>query len=197
MANPHYSENPAIAKSVVMRETGQLVPSISLLHVVCDEDPMNSMAWHQLGIGYVRAGKIDHAYRCLLRAADLAPDRIDIASHLANILVLKNDLDAAIEQVKKLIALNPYSAEAYLFLGNLYATRSQLDDALRCIRAAIERAPGMAMAHILMAKIQLASRQFVDARVAVSKALQLEPGNEAAGQILDQIEVAQRGNNAN
>jgi len=192
MAASHYSETTAVTKAISLRDTGQLAASLSLLHVACDEDPENSMAWHQLGIGYVRAGNIGHAQRCLQRAADLAPDSVAILSHLANVLVLKKDTDSALELARKLVALNPGAAEVHLFLGNLYASTGQLDNAEHCIRAALERAPGMAAAHLLLARVLLAGRrQLAGAHAAVSNALLLEPENTQARQVLEQIESLQ------
>lgn len=184
-----YSGNSPVAKAVALRESGQLAASLSLLHVACDENPHDPTAWHQLGIGYVRAGKTEHAQHCLLRAADLAPTSIEIASHLANVLVLRKDLDAAIRQAGKLVALSPGAAEFHLFLGNLYASKGRLDEALQCVRAAIERAPELAAAHTLLAQIQMARRQPYEARAAASRALQLEPNNAPAQQILQQTEL--------
>jgi len=74
-------ENAAVKKAVALRESGKLDASLSLLHVLCDELPDSSTAWHQLGLGYVQAGKVDHAYKCLMRATGLAPNSVQIAAH--------------------------------------------------------------------------------------------------------------------
>lgn len=192
MAIPLYSENPAVAKSTALRESGQVMASLSLLHVLCDQEPANAAAWHQLGIGYVQAGKLDHARRCLQQAADLAPDNLEIASHLANIFVLQKDMETAIRQGKKLVAMGPGFAEFHLFLGHLYISEGRMDEALPCICAVLELAPDTVIAHIALARIRLAIRQLAQAREAVSNALRLEPGNAPALQVLGHIERVQR-----
>ena len=187
-----YSENIAVAKAVSLREAGRLAAALSLLHVACDERPGDSAAWHQLGIGYVRGGRFDHAQRCLERAAALAPDSSEIAAHLANIFVVKKDMDAAVGQAKKLIDLNPASAEFRLFLGSLYASTGKLDDALACACAAVERAPEMAAAHVLLAQLRMARREFAEATSAAFTVLQVEPDNAIARQILQQTGMARQ-----
>jgi len=188
MTDSHHPETDELAKAVALRDSGQVTASLSLLHVVCDENPVNPTAWHQLGIGYVKAGKIGHAQQCLMRAADLDPHNIVIVSHLANIHVLRKDIDAAIEQAKKLVALNPASAKYHLFLASLYASSNKLGDALHCVHVAIDGAPEVAAAHVLLAQIELARRKPAMACAAVSRALQLEPGNMLAQQIRRQAE---------
>ena len=181
---------PAVAKAVSLRESGQLAASLSLLHVACDEHPEDPSSWHQLGIGYVRAGKLDYAFCCMKRAAEIAPDNVEIGSHLANLFVLRKDLEGAIEQGRKLVNLNPDSAELRLFLGNLYASRGRLDDALKLVNAAIQRTPDLAAAHLLLAHIRFSRGQLSLAQDAVSKALCLSPGDASALQLLGRIKSA-------
>lgn len=182
-----YSENKAAAKAALLRESGQAAAALSLLHVACDEQPGDPAIWHQLGISYARAGKTEYAHKCLLRAAELDPCNIQIASHLANILVLRKDIAAALEQAEKLVVLAPDDTGFRLFLGNIYASCGRLDDALRCVLDVIARAPALAAAHALQTQIQFGRRAFAEARAAALKTLQLEPGNAVAQRVLQQI----------
>jgi predicted O-linked N-acetylglucosamine transferase (SPINDLY family) len=87
---------------------------------------------------------------------------------------------AAIEPMKKAIALDPHDAELRANLGNAYKDLRELEDAEKCYRKALSIDPGFATVYSNLGVILKDRGLFNEAESSYRSALQLEPGNSEA-----------------
>jgi len=103
--------------------------------------------------------------------------------------------DAAIEGLKRLLAVNDRSYELHLFLGDAYSAKKQFENALGEYSAAKLLYPGSAAPLVSAARVYLALGNALRALDQVNAAGQLEPGNGEVslvrGMALEQLQQFQ------
>ena len=91
-----------------------------------------------LGVTYIRLGRLDEAIEVYNRAIATAPEDADLRSNLAAAYVHKQESDSgtdylnmALEQYQKAIELAPDLAEAHYGAGTVYALLRQTEEAIQ------------------------------------------------------------------
>ncbi len=102
-------------------------------------DPDNARAHAWLGTAYLNRGQFDQAIASIRQAVHLEPDNAAARSALARAYwVGKGDVNAAIEEFRRVVALNPEGGYAFLQLSLLLSLRGQYDEAETIARTAVD-----------------------------------------------------------
>jgi tetratricopeptide (TPR) repeat protein len=113
------------------------------------EDPKASYGvLFALGSRSKRLGEWTDAEKLYRRALEAAPDRAEAENNLANILLLRGDMNAAKPLYEKALEHNPSLAAAYFNLGQVFNTLLQLDQAQEAQRHALEIDRGLVQRYV-------------------------------------------------
>src|SRR5262249_40713350 len=103
----------------------------------------------------------------------------------------RNAPDAAIVELKKLIAANDRSYELHLFMGDAYAAKRQFESALGEYDAATVLNPHSSAPLVSQARVFLAMNELAKAQQKIDAAARIEPGSSEAavvrGEILERL----------
>jgi tetratricopeptide (TPR) repeat protein len=100
----------------------------------------------------------------------------------------RRDGDAEPE-LRRVLFLSPYHAEAHLLIGRLYKRSGRLRDAMAAFRISLWSGP-TAAAHVALAETLLETRDQAGARAEAQRALALDPGSAEARALLAQLDAA-------
>jgi tetratricopeptide (TPR) repeat protein len=86
--------------------------------------------FHQLGLIYRdRLDDAEHAYEALEAAARIRPDDAGVRKIVTELLVVTDNLDAAVSRTRELIVRDPHDAELYVELYELFLRQHAFDKA--------------------------------------------------------------------
>ncbi len=135
-------------RAYVLDRSGRSGEAIELLRrTVADRERMGSSEdlpdlYDALAETMVRAGRAAEAVEALRVAASARPREVRILYALGTALERAGQGDAALAQMKALLALDPDHADALNFVGYAYAERGvRLDEAEKLVRHALEIRP--------------------------------------------------------
>jgi Flp pilus assembly protein TadD len=114
---------------------------------------------------------------------DVAQFHLDRARRLFE---REQDRDAMAE-LRRVVFLSPYEAEAHLLIGRIYLRGGRPREAVDALKISIWSRDGAA-AQIALAEAYLRLKDTASARVHAQKALALDPGSAEAKQLLEKIE---------
>jgi protein O-GlcNAc transferase len=117
---------------------GKFAEAIPQLQGALEKDPKDNIAKAWLGYAFLQVEKYEDSRKVLQEVVDSDPEETDSVNNLGSALLLKGDLDAAVQTFLRAIELRKkknenYATEAYN-LGNAYYRKQQLDDALKALR---------------------------------------------------------------
>ncbi len=115
----------------------------------------------ELGDLYADLGSFEQAENQYRAAAELRPDFLDIRTKLARSLMEGAKLDAAIDELSRVLAENPDYVEARVSLGLVYYRAGQYDSAATEWRGCLEQVPDhpKARAFLNMPRVQMAGEE--------------------------------------
>ncbi|MGA2441687.1 MAG: tetratricopeptide repeat protein [Tepidisphaeraceae bacterium] len=141
---------------------------------------MNSKDALNLARRHHRAGELGEAEKIYRRVLQNQPNHPE-ALHLLGALVgQRGDTEAAIDLIRRSIALNSPDAEAHRNLGALLAQSKRYDEALACFSKAAQLRPEDAQTHQDIGNIYTIQNRVDEAIAAYQKAVALKPGFFAA-----------------
>ena len=111
----------------------------------------------------------------LRNAALLTPDRTDLRLTLADRLSRIGDLDAALDECRAAIALNPSDAKAHVQLGVLLMARQDWKSAVASLHDAARLDPELTQAHYNLGSVHYALGNVNAAVQSYRKAIALQP----------------------
>lgn len=141
------------------------------------EAPSPSAGLLDQGRKLLEAGKLAEAELVLDRAEKLAPSDSVILSLDAKVKGRLGEYSSAVALLKRVVGLNPQSAQAHVDLAIALADSGDLNGALAETATAISIAPGSAIAHLNRARILSDMNQDREARDEFALAARLAPGN--------------------
>jgi eukaryotic-like serine/threonine-protein kinase len=101
---------------------------------------------HSLYAGYLMSrGRVEESLAAANRSRELDPFSLSISVHRGFLLGNARRYDEAIEQLRRVIAMDPNNYQAYWFLSHIYAFNGQLDEAVAASEKAVSlsrKAPG-------------------------------------------------------
>ncbi|MBA7473004.1 hypothetical protein ES707_08336 [subsurface metagenome] len=132
--------------------------------------------------------KIDQAFNLLQQANKIVPNSAVIRFNLGLVYMKKGNLEQAIKECNRSLALNPYDSEAYLLLGYLYFQKKDLANASENFKKAIELNPNSAQAHGYLGFMYAEMRKHKTAIEELKIAVKLAPENENFRNMLRRLE---------
>ena len=112
-------------------------------------------------------------------ASDLAvPTRARKQLERSNELIRKNELQQAIEKLKKAISIYPQYALAYNNLGALYSRLGDRVHENEALQKAVSLNPSFALAYVNLGRMSMKANDYSAAEDAFNKALAFDPSDE-------------------
>jgi tetratricopeptide (TPR) repeat protein/TolB-like protein len=100
--------------------------------------------------------------------------------------------EEALTELRRVLTIEPMSAEAYLLIGRINLRRGELDSAISALKTAIFWEPKMVDPHILLGRIFLERGDRTMAMSYARNALQIDPNNQEAIGLQRQVETGMR-----
>ncbi|MBI2304231.1 MAG: tetratricopeptide repeat protein, partial [Chloroflexi bacterium] len=109
--------------------------AIAYLREALDVSPQDGGTWGELGLAYLGAGRGDEALAALREAVSLG--RAESRLPLGRLLLERDRVKEACEELKEATNLSPDSAEAHFYLGRALEELGETDAALRAYQGAV------------------------------------------------------------
>jgi eukaryotic-like serine/threonine-protein kinase len=170
---------------------GNVPRAIDSFRAAIARDPGFALAHAGLGRAYWRqytetheAASAQKATAAVTEALRLDPDEPGTRLALATVYAGTGRGDAAIEELRKVIARVPSNDEAHRQLGDVMASRSRWEEAIAEMRKAVELRPKFADNVARLGNVLLASGRSAEAIEAFQRVAALQPDNPRAFQRL-------------
>ncbi|XP_077253079.1 tetratricopeptide repeat (TPR)-containing protein [Tasmannia lanceolata] len=159
-----------------------------------EEDPDDTVQWHQLGLHKLCTLQFKTAQTYLKAAVARCKECSYAWSNLGISLQLCEDQSQAEEVYKRALSLaTSQQAHAILSnLGNLYRQQRRFENAKTVLEKSLELCPGYAPAYNNLGLVFVAKGQWEDAKGCFAKALQADPLLDAAKSNMIKAEVVSR-----
>jgi protein O-GlcNAc transferase len=137
---------------VLAYQTGDMTTALAEFQAALAADPEDADTHYQLGATYLiqafpvgalepDAALLQQAEGEFNRSLELVPQKPEALVGLANIDMLRNDMDAAIDRLEQAIAQSPGMREALFALGRSYAATGQQDKAKATLQQFLDTDP--------------------------------------------------------
>ena len=125
---------------------------------IVTKDPNNFDALCNLGVVYVRSGKLGPAESVLKKAVAIAPDNEFVLTTLGIIHYRQSKFDDALVELTRAIEINPKSATAHNYLGITASQKGRQQEAEKEILQALANNPDDGDAHFNLAVILITTQ---------------------------------------
>jgi Flp pilus assembly protein TadD len=149
-------------------------------------DTKSGDAYNLLGIILGQMKRMDESLAAFERAAESQSGIASARLNMAMIYVGRGDMDAAIAECKKSIAMKQ-DHTAYDYLGGVFVKAGKLNEAELAYRDALRLGPEVAKVHYDLAVLLVLQGRRDEAIGEAEKASHLEPGNAAIREYLGKL----------
>lgn len=147
----------------------------------CKQTPDNVVAFHHLGLVYMKAGRIDEAIECLEKCLVIDDQANQPMINLGAIYFGQGNLDRAQELNEMAIKAQPdTSAQAHANLGLIWQHRNEMDKSIAAYNKAIQYDPKLATVWMNLTSVLTMKGEDERALKAARKATELEPDSALA-----------------
>ncbi len=133
-----------------------------------------------VGVGLRAEGRLAEAKKAFESTLAMAPGYLEPLGQLVALDLRDKKPDAALDRVKKQIALMPSSAAAHFLLGQVHGVRREWERAETAYLKAIELEPRHAGAYVQLGNLYAGSGKYDRALARLNEALGLNPKNLGA-----------------
>ena len=137
--------------------------------------PDYAEAHYNLGVAFVRLGRIDEAMTHYRQAVEIKPDYAEAHNNLGNAFVRLNRIDEAMAQYQKAVKIQPDYAEAHYNLGNAFVRLNRINEAMAQYQKTVEIKPDYAGAHYNLGAAFVHLGRFDEAMAHYRKAVEIKP----------------------
>jgi protein O-mannosyl-transferase len=141
--------------------------------LACTSD--NSIAHDNLGVIFVKQGKMDEAIAQFQKALVITPGNADAHDNLGVVYAKQGRMEEAIAQFQKALVIIPDNADAYDNLGVIFAKQGKMDEAIQYYQKALTINPGFADAEFSLGSAFLQQGQVEEAITEFQKAVAIKP----------------------
>ena len=131
----------------------------------------------QQGQALASSGRLAEAELPLVKAAALAPGDAQLLTLLAQVKSRLGETDAAVHLFRRVVVVEPHSAEAHLNLAIALADTPDAQGALLEVGKALQLNPKSSRAHLNRARLLADTGQTLKARTEFQRAAQLKPND--------------------
>ena len=161
--------------------TEDLPTVIAEMEKKCKQTPDNVVAFHHLGLVYMKAGRIEDAITALERSIEIDDQANQPMINLGAIYFGQGNLDKAQELNERAIAAQPdLSAQAHANLGLIWQQRNEIEKAIESYEKAIQYDPKLATVWMNLTSVLTMKGEDERALKAAKKATELEPDSSLA-----------------
>lgn len=141
-------------------------------------DPNNTDALYQLGLAYLKLGGsygLQNGYKTFSNLALKSPDNITVQLKLGEILLIRNDIEAAETRADFVLAKQPKNAEAHLLRARIGGRKRQLDTAKKAYKQVIDLDKNILPAYHELAAILIVEKKIQEAEDLLHLAILQSP----------------------
>lgn len=147
----------------------------------CKNNPDNVVAFHHLGLVYMKAGRVEDAIQSLERCLEIDEQANQPMINLGAIYFGMGNLDKAQELNEMAIEAQPdHSAQAHANLGLIWQQRNEMDKAIAAYEKAIQYDPKLATVWMNLTSVLTMKGEDERALKSARKATELEPDSALA-----------------
>ncbi len=106
---------------------GKNAEAVSAYQTVTQLQPYNQAAWSRLGIIQVQLNELDSAEASLTKALNLKSDDLPAKIYSALNIAARGEVEQGIEQLQKIIEVNPNNEQAWTILKNISVQNNRAD----------------------------------------------------------------------
>lgn len=154
--------------------------------------PVSAELIHLHGVALLQAGRRRDAQVAMNRAAELAPDNIELQCNLASLALADGKTGTAIERLQKALIKSPGHPAILQALGMAYLTTGQHAQARDAFALAVKNLPQHPVIRLNLASAELELGRLPEAEVQVREALQHAPSLDIAHAMLGRMLHLQR-----
>jgi tetratricopeptide (TPR) repeat protein len=165
-------------RAIAFHQKGELARARAAYEEILKVDPQHFDSLHLLGVIAAQTDNPSKAIELIGKAVAVAannPAAYAAYGNLGSAHVDLKNLEAALVNFSKAIALNPDFAAAYYGRGNVQRAYKQFDAALSSYNRAIALSPGLAEAYSCRGLVLCELKQFAAAMADYDKAIALRP----------------------
>jgi len=150
------------------------------LNLAVDLDPDFDKALNNLGVFYLRSGRVDDALQLFQEALERDPEDVALMTNLARALQTKGRAQEASELLDQLDEVNQTSPFYFIYRGEMALGEGDTAKALEFMREALRRDSEVPEVHVGLVKVYLALGEMGKARHHLERALRLDATNQEA-----------------
>ncbi|WP_432821249.1 XrtA/PEP-CTERM system TPR-repeat protein PrsT [Trichloromonas sp.] len=172
-------------------QQGNPLGAIVLLNSALEKDSNYVEARYQLGLAYMKGGKLDKAEKELRKVRLQDPGRQQVRLDLASIYIATQRLDEAFEEVSKYEQDNLESSLSREYVGRIQAMRNDFVQAEQSLLEAIELDAKNVSARLALVQVYMHLKWDGEARSQLAAAIKASPRNKNAYYMLASLEGSQ------
>ena len=178
-ANPTHA--PAkLALSRLLAAEGNYDQAVSLAFSIVQADPSSVPALEQMASILSDVGDVERMEPIVARLRTVAPDSEAAHYYSAAMLFMKNRIDLALTEARRVLAVNATHAKAHNLVGACLASTGQRDQARTAFLASLSADPRDPATYTNLATLELEAGNPARAAKYFAEALTLDPTNEVA-----------------
>jgi len=147
----------------------------TLWRTTIERNPQAWIAYNNLGVAQVAAGRTDEAIENYKQALELHPQFFQATSNLAELYLARGQADLAEPLYEKLVVIAPGNAVGQYQLGLARLRQGRTAEAIDRFERALRLKPGMASAHARLGDVALARGDWNGAISRYGEAVRREP----------------------
>ena len=165
----------SLALASVCLDMGDALAAVEVLREVAAGGVDEAVLWHALAVAEEAAGDMDGALAHYGVALQKAPDFPEALLDRTALLLKRKEVDAALSDAKRLVALRPLSYQAQFNLGEAHTAAWAMHEACRAYARALRLQPDSARIRLHYGFALACAGRYVEAQVLLDQALALDP----------------------
>jgi tetratricopeptide (TPR) repeat protein len=179
-SDPEAAKREAIAQGDRYLSEGKTSEAVIEYSRALQKVPSSSEAYERLGRVYLQTGNKLKAWQSYQRAANLAPDNLELQVQAGGVLLLSQRFDDARVLADGVLGRDPRHVGALVLRANALVGLENIDTAITMMRDAITMAPDRAQLYSNLGSLQATSGQVAEAEATYKKAIEVAPNDPAA-----------------
>lgn len=169
-----------LTEAVRLHSGGQLEQAARLYREALAADPNCADALHLLGMIALQQGRPQTAVELIVKAIARNDREASYHFHLALARQTLNDMEGAVAEYRRALALKPDDPDVYNNMGNALAALDRPAHAVAAFRRALGLQPGNAVLHNNLGNVQKSMGLWDEAEASFRTAAKLQPGYAGA-----------------